>query len=271
MENAIYTLITGASKGLGKALAIACAKRNQNLILLALPGEYISQFASYLTEHYNIKAFGFEADLTRDDEIYKLVDLINKNYDINILINNAGIGGSRSFQEVSTDYLNNILLLNIRALVILTHNLLTNLKKQPKAYILNIASMASFGPMPYKTVYPASKAFVYSFSRGLYEELKGTNILVSVAHPGGMATNPDVTNRINQYNRLIRSTILSPEYTAEIIIRQLLKNDALIIPGIMNKISWLFFKLCPVWLRLILFRISIQKEIKSQKQFHYAY
>jgi short-subunit dehydrogenase len=130
--------------------------------------------------------------------------------------------------------------------------------------------MASFGPMPYKTVYPASKAFVYSFSRGLSAELFGSNVCVSVAHPGGMATNAEVSERINNHNRLIRATISSPERVAKICISQLLKKDRLIIPGMMNKLSWIFFKICPIWLQLILFRSSLQKEINLKNELSYA-
>ena len=151
----------------------------------------------------------------------------------------------------------------MRALVLLTRLLLPVLKRRKKSFILNIASMASFGPMPFKTVYPASKAFVYSFSRGLGAELKGTGVSVSVAHPGGMKTNPEVTRRIENHSRIIQATTLSVEKVAKICIRQTLKNDEIIIPGIMNKISWLVLKIIPVWLRLIIMRSSLQNELQN--------
>jgi len=265
-----FAVITGASKGLGKAIARACAQRHIPLILIALPNEELAQFASELKALYSIEVVFFEADLTQKEEVERITEQINAHYRVQLLINNAGIGGSVPFRNSSIQYIENILLLNIRALVLLTHGLLDNLKQSAPSYILNIASMASFGPMPYKTVYPASKAFVYSFSRGLNEELKHTGVVVCVAHPGGMATNSDVTERINRYNRLIRSTILSPEKTAEICIRQLLKNNSLIIPGFMNKVSWLFLKLIPVWIRLIIFRKSVLKEFNTFKRIEYG-
>src|SRR5690606_15313804 len=115
----------------------------------------------------------------------------NDNFNIDMLINNAGLGGDLPFLEASPDYIEDIILLNTYALAMLTRLLLTNLINQKRAYILNIASLAAFSPMPYKTVYPASKAFVYSFSRGLDAELRGTGVTVSVAHPGGMRTNAE--------------------------------------------------------------------------------
>jgi short-subunit dehydrogenase len=265
-----YTVITGASSGLGKAMANECAKMNLNLILIALPNENLKNFGAEIHNKYKIDVKCREVDLTNPFQLEQTADWINTNFKIKALINNAGIGGSNSFQNVTAKYVDDILFLNIRALVQLTHKLLFNLKSNAKSYILNIASMASFGPMPYKTVYPASKAFVYSFSRGLWAELKHEGVYVCVAHPGGMATNKDVSQRINNHNRLIKATILSPEKTAEICVRQLFKGDSLIIPGFMNKMSWLFFKLCPIWLQLIIFRKSIKKELKIEKTYHHA-
>ncbi|MDD4144380.1 MAG: SDR family NAD(P)-dependent oxidoreductase [Prolixibacteraceae bacterium] len=261
-KNRLYTVITGASRGLGKSLAHECAACNRNLILISLPGENINLLATRISVIYNIEVRYFETDLTNDRELNHLCDELSVKFNIDMLINNAGIGGVHDFTNASAAYIDNIILLNIKALVTLTQRLLPVLKKQEKAYILNIASMASFGPMPYKTVYPASKAFVYSFSRSLYAELKDTNVLVSVAHPGGMATNPHVSERINSYNRLIKSTILSPDSVARICIRNVLNGKSIIIPGIMGKLSWVIIKILPTQFLLDVFKKSLLKELK---------
>jgi uncharacterized protein len=261
--SAEYALITGASKGLGMEMAKALAKRKHNLILVSLPGEGLLEFGQLLKIETAVDVRCYECDLTQEHETEYLVDWVKENFDVDILINNAGMGCTKEFLNLTPTQTDRMLLLNVRALVLITQGLLPLLKRQKQSFILNIASMASFSPMPFKGIYPASKAFVYSFSRGLYEELKETNVFVSVAHPGGMATNPEVCDRINSYNRIIRSTILSPRQTAEICIRQLLKKDSLIIPGIMNKISWLVLRIIPVWLRLIIFRITIRKVIST--------
>lgn len=261
-----YTLITGASTGLGKQLATECAKRGRNLILTALPGEQVEELSIHLSEKYSIVVKSFETDLTENSAIEKLAKSIIEKYEIDMLINNAGVGGTKSFLDATPGYIDQIVLLNMRATVLLTRLLLPTLKKQEKAHILNIASMASFGPMPFKTVYPASKAFVYSFSRGLSAELRGTGVVVSVAHPGGMKTNAEVTERIENHSKLIQATTLSAEKVAQICIRQLLKDDELIIPGFMNKVSWLVLKIIPVWLRLNIMRNSLQNEMRMSKQ-----
>ena len=265
MKTEKYTLITGASTGLGKELARECAQLGKNLILTALPGEEVNRLGIYFADEYGVSVKTFETDLTKFGAVEYLVDKIY-DFEIEILINNAGVGGTKSFLDATPGYIDQIVMLNMRALVLLTRLLLPVLKRQGKAYILNIASMASFGPMPFKTVYPASKAFVYSFSRGLGAELKGTGITVSVAHPGGMRTNAEVIRRIESHNRLIRSTTLSVSKVAQICIRQLLKGDELIIPGFMNKLSWLVLKMVPVWMRLKIMRVTLQNEIKGSNQ-----
>jgi len=256
-----YTLITGASMGLGKCLAEECAKRGHNLILIALSSEGIGKTALQLSEKYHIKAIGCETDLTKEQNIHSLSNWLIANYNINFLINNAGIGGTEYFEKASINYFQNIIQLNMSALVLLTHQLLPVLKRQANSYILNISSMAAFGPMAYKTIYPASKAFVSSFSRGLSTELLGTNISVSVAHPGGMATNPEVSKRMEQYNSLVKATYMTPKEIAEICIAQTYAKKTIIVPGFINKINRLAFKWFPEKLRLKILANGAKKEM----------
>lgn len=256
-----YAIITGASCGLGKCFAGICAAKGINLILTALPGEGVIDQAENYSTKFGIKAISHEADLTSLNQLSGFVNWINNSFEVYILINNAGLGGALGFGAAPGEYISTMLDLNICAPVKLIHGLLANLERQGEAYILNVASMASFGPMPFKTVYPASKVFLYSFSRGLNTELKGTGVSVSVVHPGGMPTNQDVSARINKHNRLVRSTILSPERVAEISFRGMMKNKPVIIPGPMNKISWFLFKIIPLGLRMYIFRKLMKKEI----------
>ncbi|MEZ5044544.1 MAG: SDR family NAD(P)-dependent oxidoreductase [Saprospiraceae bacterium] len=262
----IYTVITGASLGLGYALAEECAKRKRHLILIALPDENIIEIALQLSKTYGIKAIAYEVNLTAENATLTCAAWICENFEIDMLINNAGIGGTKHFSESSSYDIDQIILLNIRALVLMTHQLLPRLREQKQSFILNIASLASFSPIPYKTVYPASKAFVYSFSRGLYAELKDTSVFVSVAHPGGMATSPEIAERMKQHNLFVRHSYLSPEETARICIRQLLKKESMIIPGALNKLLWLLIKLVPAGMRLKIFRKTIVKELAIDKR-----
>lgn len=259
-----YTVITGASQGLGKAFSEICARQKRNLILISLPNENLQILKEDLIQKYKINILDFELDLTDSKQLNYLCGEL-KNYSIEMLVNNAGIGGTKAFLDATPEYIDNIVLLNMRSLVILTHQLLPQLEKHSQAYILNISSLAAFIPMPFKTIYPASKAFVYSFSRGLQTELKNTNVHVAVAHPGGMVTNPEVAKRINSHKGLVRLSILSPEKTAEICIERLMKKDRIIIPGKINQLSSLLQRILPVDFQLKLISSKIQKELAIVK------
>lgn len=260
-----YAVVTGASSGLGRAFAFELAGRGKNLVLVSLPGEGLPCLANQLksigvcVEHY-------ETDLTLHENVHAFTEWVNKLFRISILINNAGVGGTRRFLEADAGYINRIIQLNVMSTSLITRALLPNLMLQKKAYILNVSSMAAFSPMGFKTVYPASKAFIHHFTRGLYQELRDTNVFVSVVNPGPMKTNHDITQRINRQGWLGKLGLLSPEKVAAISIRQLLKHDTMIMLGWGNGFSWLLMKTIPIWLRLPLLTKAIEREINTTTQ-----
>jgi short-subunit dehydrogenase len=254
------TVITGASQGLGNSFARRCAADGRDLILISLPNEDLQTTAKELEGEFGVQVLYFETDLTKMENIDALVKELSV-YKINMLINNAGMGGTKKFQDASSAYIENIILLNIRCLVMMTHKLLPYFSEDQQTYILNIASLAAFSPMPYKTVYPASKAFVMSFSRGLYGELKDSNIHVAVSCPGGLATNAEVASRIDTHNSFVKRSILTPDEVAAITYRQLLKKRYLIIPGRINQLSSLLQRILPVRFQLGIMANNLQKEI----------
>jgi short-subunit dehydrogenase len=262
--NPEFTLITGASLGLGRDFAIACAKRNMNLILISLPGEKLPVLAEYIAFRYKVKVVYFEADLTKKESLFRLHDLISCQYAVNMIINNAGFGGSRLFECSPLEYLDNMIQLNIRALSLLTRLMIGNLKRQRRGWIMNISSMAAFSPMPFKTVYPASKAFVSYFSRGLAEELKDTGISVSVVHPGPMMTNDEVSSRIRKHGFSGRLCLLSTESIADFSIGEMLKGKKVIIPGFLNRINRILLKLVPLSIQMSLLSRMVRRELSHE-------
>ena len=256
----LHALVTGASKGLGRAFAEGLAKRKINLLLVALPDDGLAELCEYLKEKYNIKCYFFETDLTKPDSIEVLSKWALSNFRINILINNAGMGGSTEFELADTEYLENLISLNIRAMTLITHQFLPELKSHKQSYILNVSSMASFSPMGYKTIYSASKVFVLYFTRGLYQELKGTGVFVSVVNPGPMKTNIHVTKRINKHGIYGKLGLLTPEYVADKSLEKLFKHNSLIILGWLNRLSWLAMKTVPLWIRLPMITKRFKRE-----------
>jgi Short-chain dehydrogenases of various substrate specificities len=256
-----YALITGASQGLGKAFALELAKRKINVILVSLPGEGLDFVASQV-QALGSEAHSFETDLTQKENIVALAAQVNEKFPLSILINNAGCGGTQSFQDVSLDYLDRIIQLNVKATSLLTHQLLPNLRQRDKAYVLNVGSVAAYSPIGYKTVYPASKAFIYSFTRGLYQEFADTNVFFSVVNPGPMMTNADSSARLQQQGFFATMGLLTPEQVAAISIRQLFRRDGLIMLNWVNRLTWMVMKFLPVYIRLPLLTNAIKKEIK---------
>lgn len=254
----MYALVTGASQGLGKACVVELAKRGINTILVSLPGENLTELAQEIAMEYQVETAFYETDLSVGSNVLELAGWVNRSYKVFLLINNAGKGGTQNFMEAGHEYLNRIIQLNVAATSLLTHQLLPNLIKQPQSYILNVSSLAAFSPVGYKTVYPASKSFVHSFSRGLNAELKGTNVFVSVVNPGAMKTNPEITVRVEKQGVLGRLILLDPQKAASKCIDRLFRKDSVIM---LNPFSWLILTLIPVWIKLPLMTSAIKREL----------
>jgi short-subunit dehydrogenase len=227
--NNCYSIVTGASQGLGLAFSEELAANGHNLILAALPNEGLQRIATNLSVKYNVKVEFFETDFAKQHSVYDFAEWVNEQFEVDHLINNVGIGGTNSFRETSVEYLDTLININIRTPALLTKLLFANLNRKEKSFVLNVASMASFSPIPYKTIYPASKAFVYFFSRTLFQELRGSNIFVSVVHPGPMMTNERVSKNIVKQGLIGKIGLLSTRKIAQISIRQLHRRDSLII------------------------------------------
>ncbi|WP_439182588.1 SDR family NAD(P)-dependent oxidoreductase [Carboxylicivirga taeanensis] len=259
--NSSYAVITGASQGLGKAFAFELARLGRNVVLVSLPGQSLQSVVAAIKEAYNVEVAYFETDFACNDNIMELCEWLNSNFSIDILINNAGVGGTTRFTDVDVNYIETIIQVNVKATAILTHQLLSNLKRQPCSYILNVSSIAAFTPVGYKTVYPASKVFVHYFARGLRAELKDSNISVSVIHPGAMATNPEIVSRIEKQGFIGKLTLLKPEKVAQFAISRLLKKDSVIV---LSHLTWVVSKLMPEWLTLYLMTGIVKREINNQ-------
>jgi uncharacterized protein len=255
-----FAVVTGASKGLGKALATELARQRIDLILVSLPGENLPEVVRFITDTYQVEVHSFETDLSENGNVMELALWINRNFPVFILINNAGVGGSKRFSEASHQYINKMLQLNVVATSVLTHQLLPNLKEQDQSYILNVASMAAFLPCGYRTVYPASKSYVYIFSRSLYQELRGTNVFVSVVSPGVMRTNPEVTKRIDRQGILARASMMDPEVIAKYCIKRLFKKDNEIMVNGFIRTILLFI---PFWIKLKVMTLVSKRELDS--------
>lgn len=182
-DNNYWSLVTGASGGIGLHFAEELAKEGHNLILVARNAAKLDQLAKTLIEKHQVKVDVIPCDLGKADKANEFVDKI-KNYKIDILINNAGIGLYGEFYNTALSAELNMIQLNITSLTQITKAVLPQMKKRNSGKILNIASTAAFQPGPLMAVYFATKAYVLSFSEAIAKELEDTNITVTAFCPG---------------------------------------------------------------------------------------
>jgi uncharacterized protein len=178
-------LITGASSGIGAAFAEVLAKDRMDLVLVARSEDRLQQLANTLQSIHGIRVDVIVQDLTQPEAatvLYRAVAALG--IEIDLLINNAGFGDYGSFGDRPRQKQLDMIALNVAALVDLTHQFLPQMQQRRSGSILNIASIAAFQPMPYMSVYAATKAFVLSFSEALWAENQNTGVHIMAVCPG---------------------------------------------------------------------------------------
>ena len=259
MENH-YTLITGASQGFGKAMALEFAQRDMNLVLVALPNSGLPQLSEFVEKNLYVSIHFLELDLSKTASCYTILDYIEKHQiQIKYLVNNAGVLSQGYFEELNDQFILKQIEVNVTAPTLLIRLLLDNLKRNAPSSILNISSMASFFALPKKQVYGGTKAYLMAFSKSLAKELKKNNISVTTFCPGGLNT----TNRLCYQNRILgwiaQASVLNPEDAAKIAIVGMVRKKCVVVPGFVNKCFIVLDKLLPVFIKDILARRELNK------------
>ncbi len=236
----VYTLITGACKGIGKAIAENCAARGLNLLLVSNDSACLPSVCEAIRGK-GVKCEGLVLDLTEPTAPATLQRwMLENNFEVNMLVNNVGIGKGGTFASMEMADMQYMMKLNNNVLVEVTYRLLPELKKHQKSYILNLSSLEATLPLPYKAVYTATKNFVYAFSLAIAEELKFSNISVSVVCPGPVLTNAEGLKRMTAHGGRSKILMMYPAQVAEIALEGLFRGKRVIVPGFLNA---LFFKI----------------------------
>lgn len=183
-------LITGASSGIGEAFARRLASERHNLVLVARSEKDLHELCDELMLKNDITAHYIVADLTDNDAAERIFGETERHeFEIDWLINNAGFGSMGDFAELPLDKELNMIDLNIKSLVALTHFYLAGMRARNRGKIINVSSAAGFQPVPYMATYAATKAFVTSFSEAIAEENREHGIQVLALCPGSTKTN----------------------------------------------------------------------------------
>ena len=233
------TLITGASAGLGAEFARQCARRGDELILVARRRERLEALAAEVG-----KGHVFAADLAAPGAAAKLIgDVEALGFEIETLINNAGFGLIGPFVDQPADRALEMIDLNVRALTELCRGVLPGMLERRRGFLLNVASTAAFQAGPYSAVYYATKAYVLSLSEALHEEAKAGGVHVTALCPGPTAT--DFFEVAGSPDGRLARMATDPKAVVRAGLEGLASNRAIVIPGRANRTGAFMSRLLP--------------------------
>ena len=237
MKNKKYTILTGATGGLGRAFAYELINNNKNLILTATKQDRLEKFKDeLLAKNPNVDIICCECDMSSEESREKLFGFLSaEKYSIEMLVNNAGYITEGEIASVSAESIRQAVRVNCEGTADITKWVVDNHKIENKLEILTVASLAAEYPMPYMAVYAASKAFVLSFMTALREEVKDKNIVVSTVIPSGIYTTQAMKDAIESQGLAGKLSSMPPEKIAQIALKKM--GKAIIVPGAFNKLT----------------------------------
>ena len=232
-----YALVTGASRGLGRRFARTLAERQHNLVLVARSGDKLAALANELQAAHGIQVVNIPLDLALAGAGQTLADdLTARELDIDLLVNNAGFGDQGRFLELSLARQLEEINLQNATVVELTHRLLPAMIEHGRGGIITISSMAGFQPIPFASVYSATKAFLTTFSLALEAEVSRFGVRVVTVCPGRLRVAPE-----DAENNGGRKKFPGGEQTHEVVVSEALRvlsnGGGLVIPGAVNKLA----------------------------------
>ena len=242
-----YALIAGGSKGIGYAIAEALARRNYNLILVARNIDTLQLAKNRLEAKYGIQVSTLSHDLSREESATAIAQWCNeRTIPLKMLCNVAGLGGAEDYLNLSLDSLRYMVRLNVESCMALSLTLLPLLERNAPSYILNVASMAGFAPIPAKNMYSATKSAVIFFSYSLRYQLRGRNISVSCLNPGPVFTKPGIVKETREkLGWWGMKMAVAPEKVGEIAVQQTLNGKLIIVPGFAAKLTTMVVRALP--------------------------
>lgn len=246
MSHVSYALITGASSGIGRALAFELASHGHPLILVARREAMLRELEEALHLRYGTKTQVFTADLSVQEGAQKLYQQVSDaGLCVGILVNNAGRGNAGMFAEQAADEMHATIELNVQSLTTLTRLFLPSMQARGTGKILNLASVAGFLPGPGFAVYHATKAFVLSLSEALNTELRGSGVSVTASCPG--PTESEFHEKANTFKlkHFDLVAMMSAEKVAAQAYEAMMRGDSFVVHGMMNRMLSSSPKLLP--------------------------
>jgi len=241
-------LVTGASSGFGAQMARVLAKRGIDLVIAARRRERLETLAMELRQAHSIDVVVLTADLSTPTGPQKLFDDVKAaGLKIDVLVNNAGLGRFGLFLSQSLAEIQELIVVDVLAVTILTRLFAQRMKEQGGGYILQVSSFAALQPIPRYSVYSGAKAYLIAMAQALVHELKHTGVSISVVAPGFMSTEfHEVSN--HKWTLWMKIINLPIRYAARSAVRGMFRRKLLITPGLFYMIVGFLLRFTPRWL-----------------------
>jgi short-subunit dehydrogenase len=239
-------VVTGASSGIGRQIALQLASRGHGVTLVARRAERLEELCSEIASRHSVQAEAVPCDLGDPESRAELARSLNAGKPIAGLVNNAGFGAIGDLKDSDQDRERQMVEVNVAAVHDLTVRLLAGMVARGSGAILNTASTAGFQPIPGFATYGATKAFVLSFSEALACELSGTGVSCTALCPGPVKTEfSEVAGSTGMEDRLPSIAVVSAEEVARQAVNGMEKGQRVVIPGLVNRIQTVGANLAP--------------------------
>ena len=239
-------IVTGASVGIGEALAWELAVHGYDLALVARDRTRLDEVGAEIAGAHGITTTSVGLDLTDANAPEALLEALGGRTDrLDVVVNNAGFGKFGPFSTIPVDDSDAMIQLNIAALTRLTRLVIPGMLKRGRGRILNVASTAAFQPGPRMAVYYATKAYVLSFSEALFEELRGSGVTVTTLCPGPTKTEFHARADMEDSALLRKGWIMSAEKVARLGYRGMARGKRVVTPGLANRLGTILGRISP--------------------------
>lgn len=257
-----WAVVTGATGGIGTHFCRELAAMGCNVVLASNQREPLASMPGQLSREFGVECRGIYCDLTAPDAAERLLEEIDREgLQVSILINNAGIFSFRELLDTPERKIECFISLHVSAVTRLSIAFARRFRERGRGYILNMSSMSCWMPMPGIAMYSATKAYIRVFSRAMHYELRGSGVSVTVACPGGIAT--DLFGLPENLKKLAvgLGVLDTPDRFARKAIKKMLKGKMQYINGLLNRISIVFVGSTPTCVRMLVKSRMLDKGI----------
>ena len=259
----LTALVTGGSSGIGLEFCRALAARGADIIMVSIQERELREECARLRDAYGVETCGMLLDLTAEDAADSIeAFLAEKGLDPDILVNNAGIFSFDKLLDTDPAKISRFIMLHVRAVTDLSLRFASRMERKGRGWILNMSSMSCWMPMPGIAMYSSPKAYIRVFTRALHYEMRDSGVGVTVACPGGIAT--DLFGLPEPLKKLaVRIGVLqTPDRFARKAVDRMLRRKKQYINGLLNRFSILFIGMTPTVVRMQVKRLMLDRGIR---------